>query len=178
MHFQLIKFTSAIVACVLIGAANPALAAPKPAAPPPAAPQPAAPQPATPRPAASIPAASLIQPADLAALLQSSAASKPLILQVGFHTMYVQSHITGAEYAGPANEEWGLQRLRERVAALPKDAPIVIYCGCCPWNRCPNVGEAFAALQGLGFTHVKVMYVAENFGDDWVNKGYPVAKGS
>ena len=169
MNLQLIKkFTSAIVGCVLIGTANPALAAPKPAAP----------QPATPQPAASIPAASLIQPAELAALLQSPAAPKPLILQVGFRTLYVQSHISGAEYAGPGNEESGLQRLRERVATLPKDAAIVIYCGCCPWNHCPNVGEAFSALQGLGFTHVKVMYVAENFGDDWVNKGYPVAKGS
>ena len=141
MNLQLIKkFTSAIVGCVLICAANPALAAPKPA---------------TLQPAASIPAASLIQPAELAALLQSPAAPKPLILQVGFRTLYVQSHISGAEYAGPANEESGLQRLRERVAALPKDAAIVIYCGCCPWNHCPNVGEAFAALQGLGFTHVK-----------------------
>jgi thiosulfate/3-mercaptopyruvate sulfurtransferase len=163
MHLQLIKFTSAIAGCLLIGAATPALAAAKPAAP---------------KPAASIPAASLIQPADLAALLQSPVAPKPLILQVGFRTMYVQSHISGADYAGPANEEPGLQRLRERVAALPKDAPIVIYCGCCPWNHCPNIGEAFAALQGLGFTRVKVMYIAENFGDDWVNKGYPVAKGS
>ncbi len=33
-------------------------------------------------------------------------------------------------------------------------------------------------MRDLGFTHVKVMYIAENFGDDWVNKGYPVAKGS
>ncbi|HSY94461.1 MAG TPA: hypothetical protein VK793_02520, partial [Steroidobacteraceae bacterium] len=63
MNLQLIKkFTSAIVGCVLIGAANPALAAPKPAAP---------------QPATSIPAASLIQPAELAALLQSPAAPKP-----------------------------------------------------------------------------------------------------
>jgi thiosulfate/3-mercaptopyruvate sulfurtransferase len=133
--------------------------------------------PAAPQPASSIPASNLIQPADLAAMLQSSGAPKPLILQVGFRTMYVQSHILGAEYAGPANEEAGLRRLRERVAALPKDAAIVLYCGCCPWDHCPNVGAAFAALRGLGFSHVKVMYVAENFGDDWVSKGYPAAKG-
>ena len=36
MHLHLIKFTSAVVGCVLIGAANPALAGPKPEAPQPA----------------------------------------------------------------------------------------------------------------------------------------------
>jgi hypothetical protein len=29
----------------------------------------------------------------------------------------------------------------------------------------------------LGFTQVKVLYIAENFGDNWVNQGYPVVKG-
>ena len=29
----------------------------------------------------------------------------------------------------------------------------------------------------MGFTNVKVLYLANNFGADWVDKGYPVAKG-
>jgi hypothetical protein len=29
----------------------------------------------------------------------------------------------------------------------------------------------------MGFTNVKVLYLASNFGVDWVDKGYPVAKG-
>jgi hypothetical protein len=29
----------------------------------------------------------------------------------------------------------------------------------------------------MGFTNVKVLYIANNFGADWVEKGYPVAKG-
>ncbi len=33
------------------------------------------------------------------------------------------------------------------------------------------------ALQTLGFTNLKVLYIANNFGADWVDKGYPVAKG-
>jgi len=32
-------------------------------------------------------------------------------------------------------------------------------------------------LHAMGFTHVKVLYIANNFGADWVDKGYPVAKG-
>jgi hypothetical protein len=35
---------------------------------------------------------------------------------------------------------------------------------------------AFAALRELGFTDVKGLYIEENFGSDWVDKGYPTAK--
>jgi hypothetical protein len=128
--------------------------------------------------AASIPEASLLQPAELAAMLNGASSAKPLVLQVGFRTLYDQAHVPGAEYAGPANTEAGLQGLRTRVAGLPRAAAIVIYCGCCPWSRCPNIAAAYDALHGLGFSNVKVMYVAENFGSDWVDKGYPTAKGS
>ena len=59
------------------------------------------------------------------------------------------------------------------VAKQPKDRFIVLYCGCCPWNHCPNVGPAFVRLRDLGFSRVKVLYLPNNFGDDWVAKGYP-----
>jgi rhodanese-related sulfurtransferase len=138
-----------------------------------AADKPAADKPANVKAAASIPAERLIQPAQLALLLGAGNAAKPLVLQVGFRKLYDQAHITGSEYAGPGNSAAGLQLLRERVAGLPKDASIVIYCGCCPWARCPNVAAAYETLLGLGFTAVSVMYVADNFGADWVDKGYP-----
>jgi len=54
---------------------------------------------------------------------------------------------------------------------------IVLYCGCCPWNHCPNVKPAYDALQAMGFRNLKVLYIANNFGADWVDKGYPTAKG-
>jgi thiosulfate/3-mercaptopyruvate sulfurtransferase len=129
------------------------------------------------KPAASIPAADLMQPAELAANLKNAAVAKPLILQIGFHNLYAQAHIPDSEYIGAAKEESGLDQLRDRVAKLSKDTAIVIYCGCCPWSHCPNVAAAYDALHALGFTHVKVLYIAENFGDNWVNQGYPVAKG-
>jgi len=53
----------------------------------------------------------------------------------------------------------------------------VLYCGCCPWNRCPNVGPAFSKMREMGFSNVKVLYLADNFGTNWVEKGYPVEKG-
>jgi thiosulfate/3-mercaptopyruvate sulfurtransferase len=127
--------------------------------------------------ASSIPAADLLQPADLAATLQANAASRPLVLQVGFRKLFDEAHIVDAEYAGPSGEGNGLAVLRKRVAKLPRDSAIVIYCGCCPWSHCPNIGAAFSALRVLGFRNVKVLYVAENFGTDWIDKGYPVTRG-
>jgi hypothetical protein len=31
-------------------------------------------------------------------------------------------------------------------------------------------------LSSLGFTRVKALYIADNFGTNWVAKGYPAAK--
>jgi len=39
------------------------------------------------------------------------------------------------------------------------------------------VGPAYKALYDQGFTNVKVLYLANNFGDDWVAKGYVVEHG-
>lgn len=128
-----------------------------------------------PLPASTIPSAQLIQPDALSKLLNASGAARPLILQVGSKLMFDQAHIPGSEYVGPGSREDGLNLLRERVKGLPKNSSIVLYCGCCPWGRCPNVGNAFKTMQDLGFTNVKVLYIADNFGADWVGKGYPVA---
>ena len=119
----------------------------------------------------------LIQPEELARSLQSPKALPPLIFQVGFRVLYLQAHIPNSEYIGPASEPQGIQRLRQRVKALPRTQYIVIYCGCCPWNKCPNVHPAYNELHALGFHNVKLLYISDNFGKDWVNKGYPVAKG-
>jgi thiosulfate/3-mercaptopyruvate sulfurtransferase len=127
--------------------------------------------------ASLIPASRLIQPDELAKLLRSPKAEKPLMIQVGSHVLYSEAHIPGSEYVGPASTTEGIQRLRKRVEALPRNKFIVIYCGCCPWSHCPNVKPANDALQAMGFTNFKVLYIANNFGADWVDKGYPVTKG-
>lgn len=125
----------------------------------------------------AIPADKLVQPADLAQMLAATQGTKPLILQVGSAVLFEEAHIPGSEYAGPAGQDADLQALRDRTKALAHDQAIVIYCGCCPWNKCPNIRRAYRELASLGFTNVKAMYVATDFGTDWVAKGYPVAKG-
>jgi hypothetical protein len=122
--------------------------------------------------ASTIPSGSLIQPAELNQMLQSTD-KPPVILQVGSKVFYGEAHIHNSEYASPGSQPAGLKSLESAVASQAKDRFIVLYCGCCPWGRCPNVGPAFKRMQELGFTNVKVLYIASNFGDDWVSKGYP-----
>jgi len=127
--------------------------------------------------APTIPQAQLMQPEELNQILSSASAEKPLILQVGSHVMFTESHIKGSEYAGPGSQDVGITALQNRVAKLPHSTSIVIYCGCCPWGRCPNIAPAFKALTAMGFTHVKTLYMPNNFGADWQSKGYAVASG-
>jgi thiosulfate/3-mercaptopyruvate sulfurtransferase len=124
----------------------------------------------------SIPKSELIQPEELNHLLSAQGGEKPLVLQVGSLLMFREAHIQGAEYAGVASQAVGLQQLQKRVASFAHGTFIVLYCGCCPWNRCPNVGPAFKLLHDFGFTHLKVLYLANDFGTDWVDKGFPVER--
>ena len=126
--------------------------------------------------ASSIPTSRLIHPEDLLKVLQTGK-EKPLILQVGPHILFAQAHIVGSEYVGAASTEAGLNQLRKRVESVPRSQFIVLYCGCCPWSHCPNVKPAHDALTAMGFTNVKVLYLSDNFGTNWVDKGYPTAKG-
>ncbi len=103
-------------------------------------------------------------------------AAKPLVIQVGFNVLYRSAHIAGTVYAGPGSKPEGLEALKALVEKEPRDREIVIYCGCCPWEKCPNIRPAFAALHEMGFTHVSALYVPENLAKDWIDKGLPTDK--
>lgn len=116
-----------------------------------------------------------VEPKDVAGRL--AAGSKPAIIQVGFAYQYRLDHIPGAIYAGPASRPAGLDLLKAAVAKLPHDREIVLYCGCCPWDKCPNIRPAIDLLKSMGFTRVTAMHVPDNFKTDWVDHGYPVEHG-
>jgi len=101
---------------------------------------------------------------------------KPLVIHTGFAVLYRSAHITGTVYAGPGSKPEGLEELKKLVANEPRDREIVIYCGCCPWVKCPNIRPAFAALHEMGFTRVSALYVPENLATDWIDKGFPTDK--
>ena len=98
----------------------------------------------------------------------------PLIISVGFPVLYRQKHILHARLAGPANKPEGITQLTEVVARTPKDASIVVYCGCCPMTQCPNLRPGFSHLKDLGCTDVHVLNLPTNFRTDWIDRGYPV----
>ena len=113
----------------------------------------------------------VLRPADLASDIKT-----PLIIHIGFPVLYRSAHITGSVYAGPGSKADGIEMLKKAVEGQPHEREIVLYCGCCPWEKCPNIRPAFAALHEAGFTHVKVMVVPENLKADWIDKGYPTEK--
>jgi thiosulfate/3-mercaptopyruvate sulfurtransferase len=117
----------------------------------------------------------LIQAEELAQALKGE--REPVVLYVGPKSIYVQAHIPGAENIGPVVRPEGMEKLRAREASLPKDSPVVIYCGCCPWDHCPNIRPAYAELKKAGFTNVRVLYLENSFGVNWKDKGLPVASG-
>ena len=115
------------------------------------------------------PSSQVISAADLARNLKGLDAT---ILQVGFAKLYEVKHIPESIYAGPAARD--LEPLKKALAGVPKDREIVLYCGCCPWDHCPNMKPAYNLLKSLGYTKIKVMEIPNNFGADWADKGYPV----
>jgi thiosulfate/3-mercaptopyruvate sulfurtransferase len=118
----------------------------------------------------------VIQPGELAKVLTGDQNARPFVVCVGFRILYEQAHIPGSVLLGPARDSKGLKSLEDAAASWPRDRETVIYCGCCPFNKCPNVRPAFAALKQMGFTHLLVLDIPDNFGDDWVRKGFPIEK--
>jgi 3-mercaptopyruvate sulfurtransferase SseA len=119
----------------------------------------------------------LVQPKELAAQLASHR-SAITVFHVGPNVLYRSKHIPGAIFAGPANKPEGLDLLRAEAEKLAKDREIVIYCGCCPWERCPTIHPAADLLRLMGFTQVRALYLPNNFKADWLDQGYPADEAS
>ena len=119
--------------------------------------------------------ADLMPPSELAARLKGSAG--PKVFYVGFGVLYRSKHIPGAAFTGPTARQEGLQALRGAAIKLPRTEEVVIYCGCCPWQSCPNIRPAFLMLRELGFRRVRVLDLPTTFLKDWIEKGYPVEPG-
>lgn len=113
----------------------------------------------------------LMEPAELARILNDTTTLPPILLNIGS-----VGDILGAEDIGAAKAEEGLENLRIRLTTVPKDADIVIYCGCCPFQNCPNVRPAFSLLNEMKFTHQKLLNLPDNLKVDWIDKGYPMSK--
>jgi thiosulfate/3-mercaptopyruvate sulfurtransferase len=113
----------------------------------------------------------LLNPADLAATLNNPKAPKPYLFCIGPQTV-----IKGSIDIGPTVEKENLEKLSEQLKKLPENADIVIYCGCCPFSRCPNIRPAFELLNSMHFKNQKLLNLSHNVKVDWIDHGYPVVE--
>ena len=131
-------------------------------------------------------ASQTIEPSDLVKELglskgepgESKSAAKPIVVCVGFRPLYMGAHVPGSVFHGAAQSEQGLADLKRWAQGLPRNTNLVVYCGCCPLDHCPNLRPAFTALRDLGFANLRVLLLPHDFASDWVEKGYPVEKGA
>ena len=125
-----------------------------------------------------LPPSQLVQPADLARELAiPDAQARPNIVYVGFRTLFAGGHIPGATFHGSASTKDGLAEIKKWAGTLPRTTKLVIYCGCCPFERCPNIRPAFALFQEMGFTDLRVLELPTSFAADWAGKNYAIEKG-
>ena len=77
---------------------------------------------------------------------------------------------------GMIKEEDNMKKFKQELESLPKDTSIVIYCGCCPYEHCPDVRPAIELLKEMKFTNYKLLDLPHNIKIDWINKGYPTGQ--
>jgi thiosulfate/3-mercaptopyruvate sulfurtransferase len=115
-----------------------------------------------------------LEPFELSAMLARG--SKPSIVYVGPRALFRVGRIPGAVFHGPASEPEALRELKHWARSLPPSGMLVLYCGCCPLEKCPNIRPAFEALGRVALTNVRVLLLKTSFEKDWVDKGLPVEK--
>lgn len=110
----------------------------------------------------------LLAPAELAAKINQHMEGV-VIFNIG-----PAGKIKNAITIGATEEKANVSKLKEQLAALPKNSEIVIYCGCCPFEHCPNVRPAFTLLKEMHFTNARLLNLPKNLKSDWIDKGYPM----
>ena len=108
---------------------------------------------------------------ELANQINESGKTKPLIINIG-----PQAVIKGSLDAGPGHEKESIKNLEKILSKQDKNQEVVIYCGCCPFEKCPNIRPAFKALKEQGFTQARLLNIPKNIKTDWIDKGYPVSE--
>ena len=109
----------------------------------------------------------LLQAADLSRTLKANK-DLPVIFSIG-----PGSIIPHSKEIGMVREAENLAKFKEQLSKLSKNTKIVVYCGCCPYEHCPNVRPAIQVLKDMKFTNYKLLDLPHNIKVDWIEKGYP-----
>lgn len=113
----------------------------------------------------------LKDPAILVKVLNDPKAIKPYIYNVGPMQL-----IKGAINIGPGASLANQDKFEYEVGKIAKDKEIIIYCGCCKLKTCPNITPIFDYLISAGYKKSYILNLPENLQQDWIDKGYPMAK--
>lgn len=109
----------------------------------------------------------LMEPSELAATLKTNK-HLSVIFSVG-----PGATIPHSKDIGMVKEAENLKKFKDELSHLSKKTAIVVYCGCCPFEKCPNVRPAIQMLKDMKFTNYKLLDLPNNIKIDWINKGYP-----
>jgi thiosulfate/3-mercaptopyruvate sulfurtransferase len=109
----------------------------------------------------------LTEPSELVATLKANK-NVPVIFSVGPGAI-----IPNSIEIGMVKDEKNLAKFQEQISKLPKSTNILIYCGCCPFEHCPDVRPAIALFQRMQFTNYHLLDLPHNIKTDWIAKGYP-----
>jgi rhodanese-related sulfurtransferase len=109
----------------------------------------------------------LMEPAVLANAIKSNK-NIPVIYCVGPGVV-----IPHSINIGMTEDKNNLKKFESSVSQLPRNTNIVIYCGCCPFAKCPNVRPAIASLKEMKFTNYHLLNLPNNIKTDWIARGYP-----
>src|SRR6516225_7817874 len=78
--------------------------------------------------------AQLLEPSELAARISHPSGNPPLIISVGPSGL-----IRGSVETGPTQKSQNLDSLKTLLEKQDRGKEIIIYCGCCPFQHCPNI---------------------------------------
>jgi thiosulfate/3-mercaptopyruvate sulfurtransferase len=109
----------------------------------------------------------LMDPAQLATDI-SAGKDLPMIICIG-----PGASIPKSINIGMVNDSAGIEKLKKVMQSVPKNRKVVVYCGCCPFEHCPNAAPAIKTLKTMNFTNYFLLNLPSNLKKDWIDKGYP-----
>src|SRR5258706_896262 len=104
----------------------------------------------------------LMQPAELAKVVEAGK-DLPVIFSIG-----PGAGIPGSVNIGITKDKENLDKLKAALKKLPANTKIIVYCGCCPFDRCPNVRPAIQVLKEMKFTNYQLLNLEHNIKTDWI----------
>lgn len=112
----------------------------------------------------------LVEPAILASKISQNDVNDILIVSIGPDAVIKNSVDIGA-----TQEKENIKKLENYLENVSKDKEVIIYCGCCPFDRCPNIRPAFNLLNNMGFTNAKLLDIPKNIKVNWIDNDYPTS---